>query len=194
MNPRRAVVLLEEVDERQRANATVQIPVSRDQFHADCLRDSDVQGIVEGQSIPARQLDGRVDQLDGGDHELQLEIVQRVDGLADSVFSKSWVVEQCISDFIDEQVRGDKMAGLVDVGIPERNGDGRIRLFDEPLEGNRGVNDRHYRAFRKRRRIATLDQPGGALRRRRSMSSAARTIRARSRSRPLMSNATALVI
>lgn len=78
-----------------------------------------------------------------------------------------------------------------DMGIPQRTSQRRARFINEPLQGDRGVNDRHYRDSRSVRMTFTLSHPGGAFRRRRSMAATARSIRAWSRTRPLRSNSTA---
>jgi len=104
------------------------------------------------------------------------------------------MVQQHVSHFIDQEVGSCERVLSRDVSIPKRDSEGGVWFLHEPLDGDRSVNDRHYRDSRSFRSSLTLSQPLGALRRRRSISAAAFTIRAWSRTLCLVRSSVAFVM
>lgn len=184
----------EQADQRERAHTMRETAVGGDQLHAEFLRKPDVQRVIERQLVASRQADDSLGQLRRGHDEFKLEIVEREERLFNLAFVKAEIMEQRVGHFANQQVWRHDGCMPNDMGIPQRTGLGGIRLIHEPLQSNRGVDNRHYRDSRSLRMTFTLSQPGGPFLRRRSMTAAARSMRAWSRTLPLMSNSTAFVM
>jgi len=185
---------VEQADEGEMADTMLKTTVGGDQLQVKLLRKPDIEGVVERQPVATRQADRSLGQLGSGHDQFELETVEGVKCPLDVVFWKAGIVDQGVGDFINQEVWHHNRGLSGNVGIPHRKGQRRVRFVHEPLQGDRGVDDRHYRDSRSLRMTFTLSQPGGAFRRSRSMAAAARSMRAWSRTFPLIKSSTAFVI
>ena len=172
----------------------VEMAVSGDQLHAKFLGESDVESVVERQLVMRSQVNHSMDQPDSRHHQFKLKVIERGDRPLNFTLRKVRMMEQGVGHFIDQEVWSSNVSLSVDMGITQRDSERGVRFAHEPLQGDRGVDDRHYRDSRSFLKTFTLSQPGGAFLRIRSIVSAALSIRAWSRGLPLMSNSTAFVI
>ncbi len=147
----------------------------------EMLRQLHVQGVVERHTIRRSQGDGGCHQLWGRRDQVHLQLVQSRHATPDIGDTKDWVMEEDVRYLIDKQIRGEEGRLPAGVIFKQTMRGRRAGFFDEPLDGDRGVNYGHYDFSRSLRRTSTEFHPAGALRRKRSIAWIARTIFSRSR-------------
>lgn len=121
-------MLGQQLDERQMRHAALEVPIRGDQREVEFLRHTDVEGIVEGEVMPARQLDGGLHQRRGWDDEFHLQIVECPERVGKFAGRKRRMMEEYVGDFIHQEVRGHELRLLDEMRGAQRQRPRRIRV------------------------------------------------------------------
>ena len=185
---------MQQADECQVRDTTMELMVSGNQFHVEGLSKAHIERVIKCKFPATGQTNRILDDVRGRHDEVKLQIRQRFDRPHNVHLAPSRMMEQHIRHLIQQQIRSYEWGLLVPMGIPENARSVRARFLDKPFQRYRSINVRHYRDARNLRSTLTLVHPAGDFLRKRSIATMARAIRDWSRRRPFMRSSTALVI
>lgn len=82
----------------------VEMTIGGNEPHFGFLRQSDVECVVERKLTTAGQANGPIRQLVGGRDEFDLDVVEGLDRAQNVAVGKAGIVEQGISDLINDEI------------------------------------------------------------------------------------------